>query len=793
MIYHFLKTTIRNLVRHKTHSAINILGLSIGLGITLLIWMFLLYEKSYDRFFDDYDQIYRVHNTISVGTGESQTLPTAMFHTTDYAVEELPEIEEYVRFNGFFRSPALSFKDKTVYLNDIMLTDSTFFSVFNMSFLAGSPQNALSETNSMVLTRSSSRLLFDSPSEAYGQMVTFNDSTYQVTAVIEDIPDNSHIHFTGLIPHYGQAEPAKRSGYNWYTYYKLRSGTDLEQFAKKLDDISIHRVIQGNPMFEGITINQESYVMNIADIHLNSSYIWEMKENGNKRNLMIFGALSIFVLVVAVINFVNLATARSSLRSKEIGVRKVCGATRFSLVRQFLAESFLVTLIAFFLAMGMAEIFKDYFTNSLGLVVESSVFFTPGGIGVLLAIFMLTGFLAGMYPAMYLSSFEGVKILKGEQVKGTGGKGFRRSLVVFQFLITIVLLSSLWAVNRQVKHLQAQDMGFDQEQVLVVRNVSHQISGAFQAVCAQLENQTRVESTAGANFVFAGSNRVDLIREEGMAMESGVTADIINIDHDFLDLLDLDLLKGRNFHEGSQMDIQSAFILNETAVQALSFDSPLDKNLDLFGARGPLIGVVKDFHLKSLHHNVEPLVFMYAPSGFPHIYLKVSPGNMQQVLQQVSGVLAEFDAAYIPDFVFLDDTIQAFYEREESASGLLSVGTLLAIVIAMLGVYGLAAFTAERRVKEMGVRRVLGASMHNLLWIFNKESLLMVIVAFVIAVPLSWYFLEGWLDSFLVRVPVNPLWFVAPGLGVLMMSSLIISAQTWIASHSNPVNSLRSE
>ncbi len=793
MFYHYILSAVRNILRQKSHAIINILGLTLGLSICLVIWIYVLNELSYDKFFDDYRQIYRVHNTVHAGTGDPQTIPASMFGMAEIAKEDLPEVEEFVRFNSFFSSLSVSYEDKSHYLRDVMLGDSTFFTVFSFPFLYGDPHEALTRPNSIVLTESTALLYFGRASEAYGELVTINNTSYQVTGIVKDVPENSHMFFTAVMPHYDYAESAKATGYNWYTYLKLKPGTDLSQLALKLDDIVVNKLIPSVPMLEGINFSQESRLMNVADIHLNSNLIWEMKSNGSRQSLVVFMILSVFILVVAVINFVNLATARSMLRSREIGVKKAIGASRAGLVWQFMTESFLVTLLAFVMALGLAELLSNYFSQNFNLIINTSVLLSVSG-GLLLGLLVIiTTLLSGLYPAFFLSSFDPVKTLKGDQTKGRGGQNFRRVLVVFQFAITILLISSLWVVVKQLRHMQKYNMGFDQEQVVVVRQVSHRIARSFQDVCAQLESRNRIQMTAGANFLFGGHNRVDIIAEDGVALESGISADIVSIDHDFLELMGIEVINGRNFLPLSQQDAQEAFIVNQTAVRALGFEQPLEKRIDLFGRRGPLVGVINDFHLKSLHSKIEPLAFLYGINGFPHIYIKLSAGPWGEAMDQIKEVLHEVDPAYVPDIVFLDQTIQSFYEEESSTSGLLSVGAILAIIIALLGVYGLAAFSAERRVKEIGIRKVLGASLNNLLWVFNRESVILVGIAFLIATPLGWYFMDGWLDNFLVRLTINPMWFLVPGIIVFVMSSVIISLQTWLTSKANPVKSLRSE
>lgn len=336
-------------------------------------------------------------------------------------------------------------------------------------------------------------------------------------------------------------------------------------------------------------------------------------------------------------------------------------------------------------------------------------------------------------------------------------------------------------------------MGFTQEEVVVVRNLSTRLAQSYSSLRAELEMLPRVEKAGGASFLFGGNNRVDLVSELGADKESGVTCDIVFVDEVFLDLMEVSLLEGRFFHGDSDLDVQSAFILNERAVAGMGLEDPVGKQLDLFGVQGPLIGVVEDFHFKSLHQPVGPLAMLFFRTGFPHIYLRVSPGDMGSMYESIAEVFNSFDPAYLPDIQFLSEGISMEYEGERQSAGLLSAGALLAFVIALLGVYGLAAFSAERRIKETGIRIVLGATTSQLLWMFNKETVVLLAISLLIAAPLTWLAMDHWLSSYAFRIGLNPLWFVASGLIVLAVSSLIISLQAWVTARAQPVNALRSE
>ncbi len=792
MLHHHIKNIIRQIRQQKTTSIINILGLALGLGITLVIWIFVIHELSYDKFITDHDRIYRIHSTASMGSSASQTLPTAMFSLGEDMIRSYPEVEDLVRFSSFYHSPDVVFEGEPTTLNGIMFGEPGFFEMFNFELLAGDPAQVLADPLSIVINETNATRLTGDPLDAVNRMITIQGRTYRISGIMKDFPENTHMSFNAFSHFDNLPNRAREGGMNFYTYVKLAPGTDIREVEKKMD-VSLADIIRTNPLYDGIQIQAEHQLMRLGDIHLHSDLVWEMRDNGKMRNVIIFALLSFFILFLAIINYINLATARSMLRSKEIGIRKVSGATRAGLVRQIMTESFITIIMAFVAAFVLSEIFSQFFTQHMGVHLSIATLFSWQGILALLLILGITSLLSGLYPAFYLAAFDPVKTLKGEVVRGNKGTAFRRILVVFQFVITLFVASSLIVMISQLRHMQRSDLGFDTEEVIILRNLSGRLWQSFQAVTANLEAIPRVASAGGGNFIYGSGNRIDLITELGTDPESGVLADIITVDHGFLDAMGIELLAGRNFYAGSEMDVQSAFILNETAVNGLGFDEPIGKQLDLFNIQGPLIGVIKDFHLKSLHQPIEPLVLIYAQVGFPHIYLKALPGDYESLRIAITEALNEFDPAYIPDMVFLDENIELLYQQEQRTASLLIAGAILAFIISLLGVYGLAAFSAERKIKEIGIRIVLGASLRQLLWHFNRESAILSGIALIIAAPLAWFAMNQWLDNFTVRVSMNLLWFLIPGLIILLISSLIISLQALFTIRANPVESLKYE
>ncbi len=792
MITYHIKSLLRSLRKQKTNAVVNILGLALGLGITLLIWTFVLHERSYDTFFSDHDRIYRVHSNATLGPGEPQEIPTAMFPIGEWTRREHPGVEEMVRFCSYYSSPEIIFRDESTVLSGIKFADENFFSVFDLEFLAGHPDEVLRGPGTIVINESTATRLDEEPLDVLYETIHIQGQNYQITGIFKDLPDNTHLEFNAVSHHDNLPDMIKEGGLNFFTYLRIAPGADIAGIQQYMDE-TLADHIRSNSRYDGVTFNVAHRLMNIGDIHLHSNLIWEMKEGGSWQAVLVFSLLSVFILFVAIINYVNLATARSMLRAKEIGVRKVSGASRGNLIRQIMTESFLTVLLALIVAIVLAEIFSVWFSQVLGFPLNLSTLLSTGGLLVILMILAVTGLLSGLYPAFYLSSFNPVRTLKGEVVRGKTGQTFRRALVVFQFTITIFVISSLVVMTRQLHYIQNRDLGFDQEEVIILENLSGGLWQSFQSVRARLETIPRVVSTGGANFIYGGTTNVSLISEVGTDYDSGVLADVVTVDHGFLDVMGVDLVDGRNFHAGSEMDVQSTLILNETAVNALGLEDPLGKQLEVINIQGPLIGVISDFHMKSLHQPIEPLVLNYAQVGFPHIYLKAAPGEFAPLIEDITKALREFDPNYTPNIRFLDETIALLYQQEQRTASLLSTGAILAFVISLLGVYGLAAFAAERRVKEMGIRIVLGASIRQLLWKYNRESVVLAVVSMLIAWPFAWLAMDSWMSGFAFTVRMNPLWFILPGVLILVSGALIISIQTHLAFKNNPVEALRHE
>ncbi len=797
MFKNYLKTTIRLIFRNKSQSIINILGLSLGLAAFILIWMFVFTEFSYDEYHENSHRIKRVGFEVGMGVSDSQPIPATPMHAGPGALEIIPEVEAYTRLVPSFGFNAnIRYQDKILNTGDFMYVDSTFFDVFTYKFIYGEPYRSLTEPQTMVLTRSLAEKIFDSAHEAYNQLIYFNDESFRITGIIEDVPENSHFGFSVLLSLEtiwgGDNEPS--TGFNCYTYLLLHENyNNNNDFESKFNEAITDYLYSTHSYYDPDLIQFEAFLQPLEKIHLHSNMIWELGNNGNYTVVILFIAISVFIILLAIVNFVNLSTARAGSRAREIGVRKAMGSDKKKLITQFLTETFFITLISLIIALVIAEIFARPFGMLMERELSLAIILSPAGIAMMLIILLITGFLSGLYPAFYLSGFQPGPILKGEQVKGKGGKFFRKVLVTMQFIISMFLISVLFVVFSQLNYVSQKDLGFNRDNVLMVRDVSSQISANYGSLRHELLSVPGVIEVSGSLQDFTASTHMDQVRKSREDYKDGVVCNIYAVDHSFPELMEFSIKKGRFFSKDHALDSERAFIINETAVRALGLEEPIGKQLYSFGFYGEVVGVVNDFNFRSLHSSIEPLLFLIDDENYNYLYIRLSPENQRSTVEQIKSVLSGVDPHYVHDIIFMENRMEQYYQGEQRTGNLVFYGSILAIFISMMGVYSLAAFTAEQRTKELGIRKVLGASHGMLLWLFNKENLLLVIIAFVITIPLSWWVADYWLSNFEYQISLNPLIFILPGIIAFVLCFITASLQAWRVIRSNPAESLRTE
>jgi putative ABC transport system permease protein len=787
MFHNYFKVALRNLYRQRAFSLINIFGLAIGLMCFTLILLFVYHELSFDRFHYKPQQVYRVVKDFVNDDGTKipdATTPPALAPALQ---KELPEVAYTTRiFPGWGQKFLLEYEDKRFYETNLMSVDSSFFDVFTFEFVQGNKTIAFQQPHSILLTQKAAIKYFGKQ-DPMGKFIKlpFNGGTnYQVTAILKDVPSNVHFTFDFLVPIGFKDIDSNWGWYNFYTYVRLKENADPETFKTKLQ-----------PLFKQYKPEDKSqfYAQALTDIHLTSNLKWELAANGDLSYVRILITIALFVIIIAGINYINLITAQSVKRAKEVGIRKVAGAFRSLLIGQFLTESILTALVAFALSLLGVVAFLPFSTQIFG--VELFLFTANNKLLwlLLVATTLLVGLLAGLYPAFYLSSFNPVKVLKGSFSNSPKGVLLRQGLVVFQFVISTLLIAGSLIISQQLDFIQNKKLGYDKENIIVVPNISS--TANFQALSNELIKIPNVVNVGGANGILGGQNWTTGVRAKGK--QESVLLNFLVVDYGFLPTMGVEFKEGRNFSKNFGTDT-SAIVLNEAAVKQLGLQEPLlgqpiVSNQD-DSTTVNIIGVVKDFHFTSFHDLIKPFGFVLSSQGSNgSLFVKISAEDKHQTLALIEQAWKNVIPNRPFEYSFQDEQVNKIHQVESRFGVLFSSLTLLAILIACLGLFGLATYTIYQRRKEIGIRKVLGASISNITLTLSANFLLLIAIAFVIAVPLAWYAMNQWLDNFAYRIAITWQVFVVAGFAVFFIGLLTVSYQAVRAGLANPVKSLRSE
>ena len=812
MFWSYVKIAIRNVVQQKLYSTINILGLSVGVAACITIILYVQDELSYDRYHEKADRIYRVALSASIGGNDfNVTLSAAPVAAT--LLEEFPEVEATTRIGYIGGYPVIRYGDR-VYSEELFTAaDSTIFDVFDIPFIVGDPKTALIEPNSLVLTESTAKRYFGDENPMGKMMTSDKVNERMVTGVIEDFPHNTHFHYDFLLSF--ATNPSSRST-NWlnnnlYTYIVLKEGASAEELEAKFPDM-VRKYV--GPQIEqalGVSWDQvgedgssyEIFLQPLTDIHLRSHLEREIEVNGNITYIYIFSIIAAFILIIACINFMNLATARSANRAREVGVRKTLGSNRGQLIRQFLVESVILTFVAVILAVILVQLVLPWFNNVVGLQLS----FKYSNLPWIILGSVVVGILAGSYPAFFLSAFNPAIVLRGAQkVKGKGSR-LRSVLVVFQFTISIILFTGTIMVRNQLDYLQNKDPGYTPENLLVVEKTDD-IGQQIEAFKQELgENPGILEVTNSTCIPGKPPTSESLL---GMNTPTGDQLQILAIyftDFNFQNTYGIKMAEGRFFSKQFSTDSNSV-VLNQAAVAAFGVDDPIGKEVIIYGGpnnqidRIPVIGVMEDFHFKSLHSPIRPMVI--APFGATffggpgptfgkYTTLRIRPDNIPALLSSVEETWMGFALDQAFEYVFFEDDFNTLYVNEFQTRTIASMFAVLAVFVACLGLLGLASFTAEQRTKEIGIRKVLGATVTGIFRLLSSDVLKLVVISALLSLPISWYALHNWLENFAYRVSFSLLTFIIASLVAVAIALLTITWQVMKAATVNPVTALRYE
>lgn len=807
MLKNYFKIAFRIIKRHKGFSLINILGLAIGMGSCLLIFMYVQDELSYDRYNKYADRIYRVGTHLKMQSRE-MSVASVCAPMAKALVDEFPEIENAVRFREGSSSYLFKVGDKGFREERVVFSEPSFFDIFSIPLLKGNPDTALESPNTLILSQKTAEKFFGS-TEPVGKVLSVDGSqNYKVTGVFKDIPHNSHFHFD-IIASFSSLDEGRDPSWfnmNFPTYILLRSKGDYDDLEAKLP-ILIQKYMapqveaeEGRSLEEYLSemnVEEKFFIQPLLDIHLHSAFLYDFESGSDIKYIYIFTAIALFILIIASINFMNLSTARSSVRAKEVGIRKVLGSFRKDLIKQFLAESMLLSLISLSLALVIVWMLLPFFNSLSGKEMTLTDLNNWFMVKALIGISLFIGFLAGSYPAFFISAFQPTNVLKNQKA-GFKTQSLRSALVVFQFAASIVLIIGTLIIFNQLQYIQSKKLGFDKEHVLIL-NKAELLGDQAEVLKSEMLKYPQFVNATVTGFLPVPSSRryMPLLSEGETDTKKGLPISMWPVDYDYIDTLGMKIIEGRNFSREFSTD-STAAIINQKAVKHFGFDSPVGKELICQNSSRKdqeiyeVIGIVQDFHFDSFRNNIEPLV----------LHLGQSTGLISFRIQteSLSGTIDLLRMGwkkFLPDepfeYSFMDERFDSDYRAETRVGHIFGVFAALAIFIGCLGLFGLASFTAERRTKEIGIRKVLGASILVIIRLLIKEFVILIGIANLIAWPFAYFLMRRWLQDFAYRIALGFSVFLIAGTVTFLVALLTVSFLAVRAALVNPVESLRYE
>ena len=807
MIKNYLKIAIRNLWKNKGFSAINIFGLATGIAVCLLIMLFVIDELSYDKFNIKADRIYRVDGDIKFG-GTHFILVVAPDPMGPTLKKDYPQVEEYVRFrdNGGFR---VKKGNENVQENKVIYADSSLFDVFTLPMIAGDPKTALTDPKSLVITETIAKKYFNS-TDIVGKTLVVNDTgNYKISGVIKNIPTQSHFNFDFFVSMSTIDESRKNNwlSNNFNTYILLKEDADAKALEAQLETVTNKYVGEQAQQYLNMSMkefkkmgNFDNYSLTpLTKIHLHSDKVAELGANGNLQYVYIFSAIGIFILLIACVNFMNLSTAHSSSRAKEVGVRKVLGSMKQSLVSQFLTESILISFIALLFAVAFAALLLPYFNQLAGKQIELGLLSKGWLIPSLLLLVLIVGLLAGSYPAFYLSAFQPISVLKGKLTAGFKSGWLRNSLVIFQFAISIILIIGTVVIYNQLQFIRNKELGFNREHVLVIKN-TYSLGDQAKSFKNELQNISGVQEVTMTGWLPTGDYRSDspLYPDATLDQKTAVSMQNWYVDEKYIPTLQMQIAKGRNFSSQMLTD-SSAIIINEAAAKLLNFTDPINKTLYYITSlknktvkEYHIVGVVKDFNFNSLRQTISPLALFYGEEK-GSVAMRIKTDNISPLIAQVENKWKSMVPGQPFNYSFMDDDFNKIYSSDQRVGKIAMTFSILAILIACLGLFGLVTYAAEQRTKEIGIRKVLGATVTNIVGMLSKDFLKLVMVAALIAFPVAWWAMSKWLQDFAYRINISWWIFIIAGVITLLIALVTVSFKAIKAAITNPVKSLRTE
>lgn len=799
MFINYLKTAFRNLLRNKVYSLINISGLAIGIAACLLIFLYIITEFSYDKFHEKADRIYRVAINGEI-SGSFFNVAVSSAAMAEPIVRDFPEVVDAVRLNDVSQTVYFTYNDKKYFEEGMIYADSSFFDIFSYDVLNGDLKTALNEPYSLVLTEEIARKYFGKENPI-GKIIKLNDKqNYKVTAVIADPPQNAHFHFkivssfSTLYKEHGKENYESWGSLSLLTYILLADGASPEDFEKKLPAFFLKYMED----LQTLDVKFEAFLQPITSIHLHSNLMAEAEANSSMSYIYTFSAIAIFILLIACINYMNLTTARSIKRAREVGLRKVVGALKKQLIFQFICESIILSLIGFIIALILVEaalpVFNDLTGQEFGLNLLSKWYFILGMIGMVLFV----GFIAGSYPAFYLSSFQPIKVIKGSLSKSSGKSSLRNILVIIQFTVSIILIICTGVVYSQLQYIKSKKLGFDKEHIVVLPLRGERLRNKIEVIKSELLNLSCVDKVTASKSILGREIDGTGYIPEGFDENSPWIIFTNSVDHDYVETMGMKLIKGRVFSKEFGTDTAS-IIINKTLMKKLGWEDPLGKKIISFREtiEIPLtiIGVIDDFHFQSLHDAVEPSLLSFNPSAMRFLSVKLHPGNINSTLETLRAKWNELESSFPFDYFFLDQDLDRLYRADKRMGEIFIYFTIIAIFVACLGLFGLASYSAEQKTKEIGIRKAIGSSVSGIAFMLTKQFVKWILIANIIAWPVAYYYMDKWLDNFAYNIELSDFWwlFVASAVISFIIAVLTVVSQALRAATSNPVEALKYE
>ncbi len=807
MFISYLKIAIRNITKNKFYSIINILGLAIGIASFIFILLFITEELSYDKYHEKALRIYRIESDFTISNKHDQfaIVPVPMAPALKI---EFPEIESFVRFRGAGNT-LIKYKDKEYYEDNFFFTDSTIFDVFTHEFVMGNPRTCLTEPYSIVFTEKTAKKYFGNENPMGEFIKSGSGNSYKITGVIKNLPSNSHLKFDALLSvstladmmgqdNFNSMEPIAFWNIGVYSYLLLNENSEISSIHEKFPAFYEKYM---KPIGDQVNASFNLMSTPLADIHF-SGNLSSDQPKGNIAYIYIFSAVALFILLIAAINYMNMATARSAKRAREVGIRKVAGAFKSQLIKQFLSESIVLTILALIIAIIIVYSLLPDFNTLSGKELQFDFFSNPAFFIKILLVSIVIGIISGSYPAFYLSSFMPVKVLKGSTgISGKQGGLLRKILVVFQFFIAIVMIIGTIVVSNQLNFLRNKDLGFDKDNLVVLELQDSTFRSKIETFKKELLNYPNILGVTNSTGIPGQNNWIQVVRieKDNDMIDNAVI--LTQTDYDYPDVLGLEIVEGRNFDEKMGTDKEEAVLINETMARQYGWDEPLGKKIhygfDLDGSGGRMlkvIGVVRDFHFNSLHNKIEPIIMFISPRPRYFLTVKINSNNFRQAIDKIEEKWNEFGASRTFNYNTLEDTWDEMYDAEKRLSTIFRIATILAIFIALLGLLGLSSFTAEQKTKEIGIRKIFGATPGVILGLLYKEFLILILIAFVLAIPVAWWRLDIWLNSsFIYRTNISVWSFLLAGFFAVIISMLTISFHAIKATQSNPIDSIKCE